>query len=204
MFITFEGIEGCGKSTQSKLLFEELIDRGFSVVLTREPGGTEASEEIRRIILKKWEERFTPFAELSLYEAARSLHVENLIRPSLNEGAVVICDRFTDSTVAYQGYGRGLSLELIERLNLEATGGLRPDLTFLLDLPVEAAFKRLERKSLDRMESEERSFHERVREGFLEIAEREKERVVVLDGTQDVEEIFNHVLRIVLERLNAL
>jgi len=204
VFITFEGIEGCGKSTQSKLLFEELIDRGFSVVLTREPGGTEASEEIRKIILKKWKERFTPFAELSLYEAARSLHVENLIKPSLEEGAVVICDRFTDSTLAYQGYGRGLSLELIERLNFEATEGLKPDLTFLLDLPVEIAFKRLDRKNLDRMESEEISFHERVRKGFLEIARKERSRIVVLDGTKDVEAIFSQVLTTFLERLNAL
>ncbi len=204
MFITFEGIEGCGKSTQAKLLYEELIDRGFTVLLTREPGGTPAAEEIRRIILKKWEEGFPPFAELSLYEAARSFHVENLILPSLKEGAVVVCDRFTDSTVAYQGYGRGLPLDLIERMNLEATRGLKPDVTFLIDLPVEVAFSRLSRKELDRMESEELSFHERVREGFLKIAEKEPQRVVVLDGTKEIGEIFKSVLKVVLERLNAL
>ena len=204
MFITFEGIEGCGKSTQAKLLYEELMDRGFTVLLTREPGGTPAAEEIRRIILKKWEEEFPPFAELSLYEAARSFHVENLILPSLKEGAVVVCDRFTDSTVAYQGYGRGLPLDLIERMNFEATRGLKPDVTFLIDLPVEVAFSRLSRKELDRIESEELSFHERVREGFLKIAEKEPQRVVVLDGTREIEEIFKSVLKVVLERLNAL
>ena len=204
MFITFEGIEGCGKSTQAKLLCESLIDRGFSVVFTREPGGTPAAEELRSFLLKPRNERFPPFAELSIYEAARAFHVENLIKPSLSEGAVVICDRFTDSTLAYQGYGRGIDLSLVERLNREATGGLKPDLTVLIDLPVEEAFKRISDRGKDRMEQEDLEFHERVRQGFLKIAEKEPERFLIVDGRKTVEEIHEEVLKEVLGRLRAL
>ena len=204
MFITFEGIEGCGKSTQAKLLCESLIDRGFSVVFTREPGGTPAAEELRSFLLKPRNERFPPFAELSIYEAARAFHVENLIKPSLSEGAVVICDRFTDSTLAYQGYGRGINLSLVERLNREATGGLKPDLTVLIDLPVEEAFRRISDRGKDRMEQEDLEFHERVRQGFLKIAEKEPERFLIVDGRKTVEEIHEEVLKEVLGRLRAL
>lgn len=204
MFITFEGIEGCGKSTQSKLLCEALIDRGFPVVFTREPGGTPAAEELRSFLLKPRDEKFPPFAELSIYEAARAFHVENLIRPSLKEGAVVICDRFIDSTVAYQGYGRGIDVSLIERLNREATGGLKPDITVLLDLPVEEAFRRILDRRKDRMESEGVDFHRRVREGFLRIAGKEPDRFIVIDGTKSVEEIHSEILQEVLRRLGAL
>ncbi len=204
MFITFEGIEGCGKSTQAKLLCEALIDRGFSVVLTREPGGTPAAEELRSFLLKPRNEKFPPFAELSIYEAARAFHVENLIKPSLSEGAVVICDRFTDSTLAYQGYGRGIDLSLVEWLNREATGGLKPDLTVLIDLPVEKAFRRISDRRKDRMEQEDFEFHERVRQGFLRIAEKEPERFLIVDGRKTVEEIHEEVLKAVLRRLRAL
>ena len=204
MFVTFEGIEGCGKTTQAKLLCEALVDRGYSVVFTREPGGTPAAEELRSFLLKPREERFPPFAELSVYEAARSFHVENLIKPSLKEGAVVICDRFIDSTLAYQGYGRGIDLSLVERLNREATGGLKPDLTVLIDLPVEEAFKRISERRKDRMESESLKFHQRVREGFLEIARREPERFLIVDGRKEVEELHTLILGEVLGRLGAL
>ena len=204
MFITFEGIEGCGKTTQSKLLCEALIDRGFPVVYTREPGGTPAAEELRSFLLKPRDEKFPPFAELSVYEAARAFHVENLIRPSLQEGAVVICDRFIDSTVAYQGYGRGLDISLIDRLNREATGGLKPDLTVLIDLPVEEAFRRISDRRKDRMESEALEFHRRVREGFLKLSKREPERFLVLDGTKSVEELHRRILSEVLRRMGAL
>ena len=204
MFITFEGIEGCGKTTQAKLLCEALVDRGYSVVFTREPGGTPAAEELRSFLLKPREERFPPFAELSVYEAARSFHVENLIKPSLEEGAVVICDRFIDSTLAYQGYGRGIDLSLVERLNQEATGGLKPNLTVLIDLPVEEAFRRISERRKDRMESESLKFHQRVREGFLEIARREPERFLIVDGRKKVEELHTLILGEVLGRLGAL
>ena len=204
MFVTFEGIEGCGKTTQAKLLCEALVDRGYSVVFTREPGGTPAAEELRSFLLKPREERFPPFAELSVYEAARAFHVENLIKPSLKEGAVVICDRFIDSTLAYQGYGRGIDLSLVERLNREATGGLKPDLTVLIDLPVEEAFKRISERRKDRMESESLKFHQRVREGFLEIARREPERFLIVDGMREVEELHTLILGEVLGRLGAL
>jgi len=204
VFITFEGIEGCGKSTQAKLLCQWFLDRGIEVVLTREPGGTPAAEELREFILKERDEYFPPFSELALYVAARGFHAENLIKPALKEGAVVICDRFSDSTLAYQGYGRGLNARLIEEMNREATGGLKPDVTFLLDLPVEVAFERIKGRKKDRLESESLEFHKRVREGFLKIAEKESDRVVVIDGTKSPEEVFQEVLKALKERFGAL
>ena len=204
MFVTFEGIEGSGKSTQAKLLYEWLLDSGRKVVLTREPGGTPAAEELREFVLKEREEDFPPFSELCLYLAARGFHVKNLIRPALLEGAIVICDRFSDSTLAYQGYGRGISVELIERMNREATEGLKPSITFLLDLPVEVALARIKEKRKDRLEKEELPFHERVREGFLKIAEKEPERFVLIDATKPAKEIFKTVKEKFLERVNAI
>ncbi len=204
MFITFEGIEGCGKTTQAKLLYQWLLDRGEKVTLTREPGGTPAAEEIRELLLKERDEKFPPFSELCLYLAARGFHTENLIRPLLKEGAFVICDRFTDSTLAYQGYGRGIEIDLIEKMNKEATGGLKPQLTFLIDLPVEVAFERIKDRKKDRLERESLEFHRRVREGFLEIAKRERDRIVVLNGTKPADEIFQEVKEEVLRRRSAL
>ncbi|RKQ63381.1 dTMP kinase [Thermovibrio guaymasensis] len=204
MFITFEGIEGCGKTTQAKLLYQWLIDRGKETILTREPGGTPSAEELREFILREREENFPPFSELCLYIAARGFHVENLIRPALKEGSFVICDRFSDSTLAYQGFGRGIDVDLIEKMNREATGGLKPNLTFLIDLPVEVAFERLKGKKKDRLEMESLEFHRKVREGFLKIAEKENDRVVVIDGRKSVDEIFNKVVKEVQRRLGAL
>ncbi|MEO2083851.1 MAG: dTMP kinase [Desulfurobacteriaceae bacterium] len=200
MFITFEGIEGSGKSTQAKLLYEWFLDRGRRVVLTREPGGTEAAERIRDLILREWEESFPPFSELCLYLAARGFHVKNLIKPSLSEGAVVICDRFSDSTLAYQGYGRGLDLELIKEMNREATEGIKPDLTFLIDVPVEVGLERIGKRRRDRIEGESLEFHRRVRRGFLDIAGKEPERVVVVDGTGSREEVFEFILSVLKEK----
>ncbi len=200
MFITFEGIEGCGKSTQAKLLYEELLSRGKRVILTREPGGTPSAEELREFILREREEFFPPFSELLLYIAARGFHVENLIRSALKEGIVVICDRFSDSTVAYQGYGRGIDQKFIREIDIRANGGLRPDITFLIDLPVKEALKRIRSRERDRIENEELEFHERVRRGFIEIAKSEPERVVVLDGRRRIGEIFKEVIRKLEER----
>jgi dTMP kinase len=200
MFITFEGIEGCGKSTQAKLLYEWLKENRYKVLLTREPGGTEAAEEIRNFILKHHAENFPPFSELCLYIAARGFHVENLIKPSLEKGIIVICDRFTDSTLAYQGYGRGLPIDLILKMNREATGGLEPDITFLLDVPAEVGLSRIKGKK-DRLEEEPLEFHQKVREGFLKIAKENPNRVIVLDGTREKGTIFSEVLNKVVRRL---
>jgi len=200
MFITFEGIEGCGKSTQAKLLYEELLNRGKEVILTREPGGTPSAEELREFILKEREEFFPPFSELLLYIAARGFHIENLIRPALKEGTIVICDRFSDSTVAYQGYGRGIDPRVIKEINTRATNGLNPDITFLIDLPVQEALRRIKDRRKDRIENEELEFHERVRKGFIEIAKSEPERIVVLDGRKEIGEIFKEVVKDLEER----
>jgi dTMP kinase len=202
MFVTFEGIEGCGKTTQARLLYEWLLSKGESAVLTREPGGTPAGEEIRRLLLAYRGEKFPPFAELCLYIADRSFHVQNLILPSLEKGRHVVCDRFSDSTVAYQGYGRGLNIELIRQMNRRATGSLVPDVTFLIDVPVEVGLSRL-RRSPDRMEGEPLEFHQKVRQGFLKIAEENPDRVVVVDGTQSVESVFSQVVERVKGFLNC-
>jgi len=203
MFITFEGIEGCGKSTQAKLLYNWLTGKGKETILTREPGGTEGAEEIRKLLLKDRNEFFPPFAEVCLYMAARSFHVENLIRPSLESGKWVICDRFTDSTLAYQGFGRGIDIKLLELLNNKATGGLKPDITFLIDVPVDVGLSRISKRKNDRIEKEDISFHERVREGFLKIAKENPERVVIIDGTEPIEVIFEKITKVLEERKNG-
>ncbi|WP_456436884.1 dTMP kinase [Desulfurobacterium sp.] len=201
MFITFEGIEGSGKSTQAKLLHEWFLDAGYEVVLTREPGGTPAAEELREFILSEREENFPEMAELMLYMAARSFHVQNLIKPALASGAIVISDRFSDATLAYQGYGRELPIEEIEHLNQLATGGLSPDITFLIDIPVEIGFSRIKRRKQDRIEKENFEFHEKVRKGYLEIAKRYPERIVIIDGRKRTVEIFSEIHQIVERRL---
>jgi len=201
MFITFEGIEGCGKSTQAKLLAEKLREKGYDVLLTREPGGTESGERIRELLLERREgEIFPPTAELFLYLAARAFHVENAIAPALRSGKIVICDRFSDSTLAYQGYGRGLPVSLIKEADMAARAGLEPDITFLLELPVEVAFERIRGRRKDRMELEDISFHERVRRGFLEIA-KENQRVVILDAAKSALEIHEEILKILREKM---
>ncbi len=204
MFITFEGIENCGKSTQSKLLYEWLLDNGYSVILTREPGGTPSAEEIRNFLLKKRNETFPPFSEVCMYIAARGFHVKNLIKPELSKGNIVICDRFSDSTIAYQGYGRGLPIDLIKKMDEQAREGIKPDITFLLDIPVEESLKRSKEKEKDRIESESTEFHEKVRKGFLAIAKENPERVKVINGTKSVKEVFNEILATITEKLQCL
>ena len=183
IFITFEGVEGAGKTTQITRLVSDLKNRGHAVILTREPGGTLISEEIRKILLDSSHGCMTAEAELLLYAAARAQHVEELISPALAQGRTVISDRFGDATVAYQGHGRGLDLALIQRLNRIATAGLVPDLTFVLDLPVQIGLARVRRRqsTLDRVELEDISFHQRVRDGYLTIANREPQRMVVIN-----------------------
>ncbi|MCD6508601.1 dTMP kinase [Candidatus Poribacteria bacterium] len=189
MFITFEGIEGSGKSTQAKLLVEYLRGKGLNVILTREPGGVELSERIRSILIETGLD-ISPRAELLLFLASRAQHTDELIRPSLQKGHIVVCDRYIDASVAYQGYGRGLSIEMIKRLNDWATGGIRPNLTVLLDLSPEEGLKRVRTsKKTDRIEGENLEFHRRVREGYLEIARSDPDRFLVLDATRSMEEI---------------
>jgi len=203
VFITFEGIEGAGKSTQAKKLYDYLIEKGKNTILTREPGGTKTGEKIREILLSPTDEFFPPIAEVFLYEADRSFHVHNKIIPHLKRGYTVICDRFTDSTLAYQGYARGLNLELIKSLNETATGGLKPDITFLIDIPVEEGLKRIkEKRGFDRIENEDLEFHIKLRNAFLKIAEKEKDRIVVIDGMRDVDNIFSEILSILRERFS--
>jgi dTMP kinase len=179
--ITFEGTEGCGKSTQARRLAELL---GPQTLLTHEPGGTEIGQEIRRILLDRRNSRLQPIAELLLYYADRAQHVGERLRPALAEGRFVISDRYADSSIAYQGYGRELSLELIVAITEAATGGLKPDLTLLLDLPVEVGLSRVGQRGggRDRLEVEGVAFHARVREGYLALVRQDPERWVRLDG----------------------
>lgn len=195
-FLTFEGIEGSGKSTQAALLKDFLEERGLDVLVTREPGGSPIGEQIRSILLDPDNRGMVPLAELLLYEASRCQHVEAVIRPALEDGKTVICDRFFDASTAYQGYARGLGIEMVEELNLVATGGRKPDLTVVLDLPVDIGLKRLGR-SLDRIESEAVEFHERVRQGYLRIADGEPDRVKVVNATGSVDDTFSYVKHLV-------
>ncbi len=197
-FITFEGIEACGKTTQVSLLYEYFINKGILAIKTREPGGTKTGLEIRKILLDTHDEYIPPIAEILLYESDRNIHVNNIIKPYLNKGYYVISDRFTDSTIAYQHYGRGLDLDLVLSLNRLATENIKPDITFLLDIPVEISLKRLKYK--DRIEKENIDFHNRVRKGFLDIAEKNKDRVIIIDGSLEVEKIHKKILQILQEK----
>lgn len=201
--ITFEGIDFCGKSIQSKLLYERINrllgrSRPGQVLLLREPGGTVISEKVREILLDRSLDMMNEITELLLYEAARSQLIVETIRPALEANKVVICDRFYDSTTAYQGYGRGIPLEIIKSAHGIATHGVRPDVTFVLDVDPAVAYQRQQHagRTRDRMEKEHLDFHHRVRNGFLEIAEEEPDRIVVVDGHRPVEEIARQIWRV--------
>ena len=201
LFITFEGPEGAGKSTQLNLLKDYLLAAGYQVKVTREPGGTPLAEDFRGIVKHyQGEEPLYPETELLLFEAARAQHVNYVIRPALEAGCIVLCDRFTDSTEAYQGAGRALNNEFLQRLNSFATGSCTPDLTLLFDLTPEAGLARATARAAaisadynDRLEEEKIDFHHRVRECYLAIARREPQRVKVLDATLGIEELFQQV-----------
>jgi dTMP kinase len=203
-FITLEGIEGCGKSTQTPLLVEWLKSKGYEVTVTREPGGTAIGKRIRAILLDPESRGITGLSELLLYSADRAQHISEVIEPALSAGGVVVCDRYSDATAAYQGYGRGQDLELIAGVGEFATRGLMPDLTLLLDLPVEAGLSRaISRNDANgahreaRFEQEAVEFHERVRKGYLEIACNDPARVKVIDASGGVEEVSRLVLKAV-------
>ena len=195
LFITFEGGDGCGKTTQIKLLDEYLRNKGYKTLLTREPGSKGLGEKVREILLN-YDGDVSPVCESFLFLADRAQNVDCLIKPALEEGTIVICDRHTDSSVAYQGYGRGLDIDRIKKLNSIATSGLKPDLTIVLDVDVETSQKRVGTEK-DRMESAGIEFFERVRKGYLEIAKQEPERVRVVDSTQSIEEIHKQILELI-------
>lgn len=188
LFITFEGPEGCGKSTHSRLLRDFLNRRSYNCVLTREPGGTKAGEEIRSLLLHSDGVKISDLAELFLFEAARSQIVEELIRPSLAKGKIVICDRFSDATVCYQGYAGGVDLKSIETLNDVATCGVTPDITILLDIDTITGLKRAKGKGTDRMERKRIAYHRRVRSGYLKLAKRYHGRIKVIKVDGDIED----------------
>ena len=182
LFITFEGGEGCGKSTQSRLLLKKIEQQNIPVVLTHEPGGTALGNEVRRAIKRKRGSSISPQAELFLFAASRAQLLAELIRPALEEGKVVICDRFAHSTLVYQGYGRGLDLTTVEMVNNMATQKLKPDLTIFLNIPPERGLAR-KRSLKDRFEIEDLSFHRRVREGYIKMAAAETDRWLVIDAS---------------------
>ena len=197
-FITFEGVEGCGKSTQITLLWEHLLELGHDVIVTREPGGTPIAEAIRGVLLNPDHAGMGPTAELLLYAAARAQHVYDKIAPALAAGQVVLCDRFADSTTAYQGAGRGIHADMLQTLNGIATGGVWPDCTLLIDLPVEAGLERARHRGRkDRIEQEPTEFHERVRQGFLTLATAEPGRIRVIAGDAPIEEVHQTIRRAV-------
>ena len=205
VFISLEGIEGCGKSTQSKMLYEYLSQLGNCVILTREPGGTSIAEKIRDLLLDPKNDSMTDTAELFLYLASRAQHVEQVIVPALNEGKIVICERFNDATYAYQGFARGLDLNLLVDLTKIATSGLEPDLTLLLDLDVEEGLLRAEKlkNHRDRLESESIDFHNKVRNGYLTIARNNPQRVKVIDANGTIDEVHLRIRNCVDEMFSA-
>ena len=197
-FISFEGIEGTGKSTQAKLLYTYLREKGADVILTEEPGGTQISVKIREVLLSVEHKEMSPLTELLLYNASRAQHIQEVIMPALDRGAMVITDRFTDSTLAYQGYGRGLDLQLIDSIDLIATGRLKPDITLLLDLDVQTGLKRNRGiNKTDRLELEDVPFHERVRNGYHMLAAKEPTRIKLISVTAGIDEIHRSIIHII-------
>ena len=184
-FVTFEGVDGCGKSSQADLLAKRLLGEGFKVLCTREPGGAPIAEKIRELLLDAAHGEMVDECELLLYLAARAQHVKEKILPALQSDSIVICDRFQEATFAYQGFGRQIPCEILRRMNSFATRDLTPDLTFIFDLPVEAAFTRLAsmKKPRDRLEEGGGEFFERIRNGYLTLAANDPDRIIVFDGT---------------------
>jgi dTMP kinase len=203
-FLTIEGIEGVGKSTQVGCLSAALRQRGVELIVTREPGGTPLAEKIRDLVLQRQAEPLPPSAELLLMFAARALHLKNLIEPSLQAGHWVLCDRFTDATFAYQGGGRRLDAHAIAQLESMVQGSRRPDLTLLLDAPVQLALMRARQRNgaaqVDRFESEQLEFFERVRATYLQRAAAEPQRIAVLDATRTQEQVCAQMLQVIEER----
>lgn len=202
LFITFEGQDGCGKTTQINLLVEYLKNSGYDVVLTREPGCSGLGEKIRNLLLD-YDGEVSSVCESFLFLADRAQNVDIIVRKNIEAGKIVISDRHTDSTVAYQGYGRKLNIDKINMLNDIATGGLKPDLTYVFDIDVETSMKRVG-KEKDRMESAGKEFFERVRNGYLEIAKKESDRVKLINSVDSIENIHKQVVEMFVEKINNL
>jgi len=204
MLITFEGLDYSGKSTQLRLLSDRLTLQDYHVLVLREPGGTEIGEKIRKMLLDKTNTGMTEASELFLFSACRSQLIKDVISPALEGGMVILCDRYYDSTTAYQGYGRGIDLDVIHVINRYATGGLVPDMTFFLDIPIREIEKRITaaKTNKDRMELNGIDFYERVREGYLQIA-KEESRYRIIDGLQPVDDIHELIYQQVAQALTA-
>ncbi len=202
-FITFEGPEGSGKSTQVKLLQDFFSTKNLPSIITREPGGTKNAEVIRDLVVKDRAEEWAKTAELLLYLAARNEHVEKVIKPALRQGKMVICDRFCDSTTAYQGYGNNMDINQIEQLNIIASSGIKPDLTFVLDIDPKIGIKRsVSRHNTEtRYESMNIEYHIKVREGFLKIAQNNPKTHIIIDANQDIKTITQQINKIIITRL---
>ncbi len=199
LFITFEGIDGCGKSTQLAMTGRLLKSLGYQVMVLREPGSTPVSEKIRRILLDK-KSRINAVTELLLYVAARAELVEKVIAPARDKGKIILCDRFYDSTIAYQGYGRGLDIALVKKINSLAVGKYKPDVTFVFDVDYATSLKRRKKKA-DRLEAEKKAFFSKVRKGFLALACSEKKRVTVIDGRPAADSVFDEVVSCLKKKL---
>lgn len=205
-FITLEGPDGCGKTTQSLLLVDALRKKGLKVVHSREPGGTSFAENLRRILLNP-KYKILPLAELLLYEASRAQHTDEVIRPAMKAGKIVVCERYADATFAYQGYGRRLNLTVIEKLNEIATAGLKPNLTIVLDIPPALSLSRKKvgsqgkRLRGDRLERENSAFHSRVRKGYFELTRREPRRIKIVSAIGSVPEVHQRIWKLMRERL---
>jgi len=206
MFISFEGIDGCGKSVQTEALRQRLLSAGYFVKIVREPGGTALSEKIRAILLDRSNIELVPRAELFLYEAARAQLMAEDILPALSRGEIIISDRFTDSTLAYQGHGRSLDKDFIKRANIFASKGRFPDCTFVLDITWEESIKRrnADKRTADRMEMEQKEFFLRVRQGYLALAKGEPQRICLVDGSLPIPEIEETIYTYVTKNISRL
>lgn len=211
LFITFEGIEGCGKTTQICLLKDYLKQRSYAVVVTREPGGTQIGDSMRKMLLDARNTHIDSKTELLLYEASRAQHIKDVIRPALEQGCIVLCDRFTDATLAYQGYAQGIDKDFIESLNRFATDNLTPDFTILIDCPAEIGLKRAKDRNEttnqevkeDRFEAKSIAFHQKVRLGYLEIAELNSNRIYLVDGREDPSIMHQEIRAAILKKMEG-
>lgn len=202
-FITIEGCEGSGKTTILKMLCKELENNNIEYFSTREPGGSKISEQIRNVILNVENTKMDYMTEALLYAASRRQHLEEVVKPAINNGAVVICDRYLDSSLAYQGHARGLGIEEVYAINMYATSGFLPELTIYIDIPVEVGLERIMKNNRDvnRLDLEKISFHSKVREGYLKISEMYSDRIVKIDGVGTPEEVYERVRKVIFERL---